>query len=84
MALWKINLAVDCDNEQEYHQVQDAAINLSNMRILKGKDIINMLAMFAKYKTEMTQLFRMISQGGVKSLMSAQGMSLLGSLMKKR
>lgn len=84
MGFWKVYIAVDCENEQEYQQVQQAAKDISNMRILKGKDILSMLAMFAKYRSEMTELFRMISQGGVKSLMSGQGMRILGSLAKRR
>lgn len=52
--------------------------------MLKGRDILSMLALFAKYRSEMTELFRMISQGGIKSLMSANGMRLLGSIAKRR
>lgn len=82
--LRKIYLAVECANDQEKELVQKAAQEISEMRVLTAKDIIKMQSVFMNNKNEIVKLFRMISQGGVGSLLSVEGMSVIRSLMKRR
>lgn len=82
--LRKIYLAVECANDQEKELVQQAAQEISEMRVLTAKDIIKMQSVFMNNRNEIVKLFRMISQGGVGSLLSVEGMSVIRSLMKRR
>lgn len=83
MALRKIYLAVDCDNDQERDMVQEMANEISNMRVLKGRSILNMLPIFQRNQSELIELFQMVSKGGVKSLLSIQGGLLIKKLSSK-
>lgn len=84
MGFWKVYIAVDCADEAEYRRVQEAAKEISNTRILKGGQILSMLKVFNENKEKMIELFQMISSGGIKSLTSAKGIWLIGSLVKKK
>lgn len=80
----KIYLAVECESDQEKDQVQAMANEISEMGILKGSSILNMLPVFAKNRQELTQLFSMVSKGGIKSLLSVQGGILIKKLSTKK
>lgn len=82
--LRKIILAVECENDQEKELVQQMANELSNMRVLKSKTIINMLPIFNNNRQELMQLFSMVSKDGVKSLLSIQGGLLIKKLASKK
>lgn len=83
MALRKIYIVVDCVDDTERNDVQNVFNEVSNARLLKGGDIINMLPVFNRNKDDLLQLFRMIKDGGIKSLMSIKGGSLIAKLSRK-
>ena len=83
MALRKIYIAVDCNNDTERDAVQALANELSNMRILNADSLLRMGPVFENNRAELTQLFSMITNGGVKSLLSLQGGLLLKRLASK-
>lgn len=82
MALRKLFIVLDCDDEAQKEAVQNALNDISNMRILKGADIIRMKPLFDKNRNELMQLFNMIKTGGAKSLLSIQGGMLLRKFTK--
>lgn len=81
--LRKIVLAVECENDQEKELVQSMANEISNLRVLKGSTMINMLPIFNNNREELIQLFSMVSNNGVKSLLSIQGGLLIKKLASK-
>lgn len=80
MALKKLFIVIDCDNEQEEQAAQEAFKQLSNMRILTAKKLITYYPILKSKEGTIRKLFDMVTSGGVKSLMSIQGMSLIKSL----
>lgn len=80
MALRKFYIVVDCDSEQEREQLQQTLNDISNMRAFRASDVIRMRPMFERHRDDLIKLFRMIKQGGVKSLLSIQGGMLLNRL----
>lgn len=82
--LRKIYLAIECENDQERDMVQSLATEISEMRVLKGSSIINMIPVFNRNRQELVQLFSMVSNGGIKSLLSVQGGLLIKKLSSKK
>lgn len=83
MALRKIYIAVDCADDTEKDNVQNVFNEISNARIFSGRDVINMIPIFNNNRSDLLQLFRMIQEGGVKSLMSIKGGSLIAKLARR-
>lgn len=82
MALRKINIAVDCTTDKERDEVQQIMSEISGMRVLRGDMIVGMFPYIKSHQGELMQLFGMIKNGGVKSLLSVQGGVLLNKLRK--
>lgn len=82
MAYRKIILLVDCDNDQEKNQVQAFCDEISNMRVLSGKDLVRVYPKFKQHKEDFILLFRMIVKGGPKSLLSLEGARLITKFTK--
>jgi hypothetical protein len=79
----KIFLAVDCADDTQRDKVQSIMNEVSNMRLFNAAQILSAYPYFRQHQGELTQLFNMVSRGGVKSLMSAGGLSLITKLAKR-
>lgn len=82
MALRKLYIVLDCENDQEKEAVQQMLNELSNMRVTTGRQIVNMWPALQRNKQDLMTLFSMIRQGGVKSLLSVKGGILINKLAK--
>lgn len=83
MALGKVFIVLDFDSEEQKAQVQDIQKEISNERILTGRQIVSVAPIVRKNKSEIAQLFTMIKEGGIKSLMSVKGGMLISKMSKK-
>ena len=83
MALGKVFIVLDFDSEEQKAQVQDILKEVSNERILTGRQIVSVAPIVRKNKSEIAQLFTMIKEGGIKSLMSVKGGMLISKMSKK-
>ena len=84
MAIRKLYVAIDCDTDEQKEQVQQVLNELSNMRIITGRQILSSVPMIQKNRNDLYTLFNMIKQGGIKSLFSLQGGMLINRLAKSR
>ena len=75
--LRKIIIAVDCADDAERDRVQAIATEVSNMRILDGHMMVGIWPYVQAHKGDMQQLFSLISEGGIKALVSGKGVQLL-------
>ena len=83
MALGKVFIVLDFDSEEQKAQVQDILKEISNERILTGRQIVSVAPIVRKNKSEIAQLFTMIKEGGIRSLMSVKGGMLISKMTKK-
>lgn len=83
MALGKVFIVLDFDSEAQKAQVQDILKEISNERILTGRQIVSVAPIVRKNKSEIAQLFTMIKEGGIRSLMSVKGGMLISKMSKK-
>ena len=83
MALGKVFIVPDFDSEEQKAQVQDILKEISNERILTGRQIVSVAPIVRKNKSEIAQLFTMIKDGGIRSLMSVKGGMLISKMSKK-
>jgi hypothetical protein len=83
MALGKVFIVLDFDSEEQKAQVQDILKEISNERIITGRQIVSVAPIVRKNKSEIAQLFTMIKEGGIKSLMSVKGGMLISKMSKK-
>lgn len=83
MALGKVFIVLDFDSEDQKAQVQDILMEISNERILTGRQIVSVAPIVRKNKSEIAQLFTMIKEGGIRSLMSVKGGMLISKMSKK-
>lgn len=82
MALRKLYIVIDCDDDSQKEKVQNVLNEISNMRVLSGSDILKGYPMFKAREQEFRQLFSLIANNGVKGLMSIQGAQLLTRLIR--
>lgn len=80
--LRKIIIAVDCADDNERDRVQQIATEVSNMRILDGRKMVGIWPYAQAHKGDIQQLFSLISEGGIKALLSGKGVQLLTKLTK--
>jgi hypothetical protein len=80
--LRKITIAVDCADDAERDRVQEIATEISNMRILDGRRLTGIWPYVQAHKGDIQQLFSLISEGGIKALVSGKGIQLLTRLTK--
>ena len=83
MALRKIYLAVDCGSDEQRDAVQRIFDDVSNMRLLKGNQIQSVYPYIKSHQNDLYQLFNMVAKDGVKSLMSANGISVVTRLARR-
>lgn len=82
MSLRKLYIVVDCEDEEQKEAVQKAFNELSSTRALTSRTIISMYPFFQRNKSSLFELFNMIKEGGVKSLLSIKGGTLINNLRK--
>lgn len=80
--LGKVYLVLDFENEEQKKYVQKVLEDVSNMRIVTGKQVQAMYPFYQQHKGEISELFRMITNGGIKSLLSMKGAALITKLSK--
>jgi hypothetical protein len=80
--LKKIYLVVDCIDDAQRDQLQAVANEVSNMRMLSAAQLLRAYPYFRERQGSITRLFRLISSGGVRSVLSAEGISLITRLAK--
>lgn len=83
MALRRIEIAVDCVDDAQRNRVQEIMNEVSGMRMLDGTKIEGIYPFFRVHQGELYQLFSLVSKGGIKSLMSGQGIALMTKLAKR-
>lgn len=81
--LRKITIAVDCADDQERDMVQDIMAEISGMGILSANSIIGMYPFLKANRAQIFELFGMVSKNGIKSIISAKGISMLTQLTRK-
>lgn len=80
--LGKVYIVLDFADEAEKAQVQDILKEVSNMRLTNGTQIVSIYPFVKTRQRELLQLFNLIRNNGVKSLLSLQGAALIKSLMQ--
>lgn len=80
--LRKIIIAVDCADDAERDRVQQIATEVSNMRILDGRKMVGVWPYIQAHKGDIQQLFSLITEGGIKALVSGKGVQLLTRLTR--
>ena len=81
--LKKVFLVVDVDNEEQKEAIQQIMNDVSNMRMLQGGKIVSLYPFVKKHQNELYQIFRIVADGGVKSLLSPTGMNVISKLIRK-
>lgn len=81
--LRKITVAVDCADDAQRDRIQKIMNEVSGMELLYASQIEGMYPYFRAHRSELRQLFTLIARGGVKSLMSGQGISLITKLARR-
>lgn len=81
--LRKITIAVDCADDQERDMVQDIMAEISGMGILSANSIIGMYPFLKANRAQIFELFGMVSKNGIKSIISAKGISILTQLTRR-
>lgn len=80
MAIKKLFIAIECANDEEEQAAQEVLKQLSNMRIFDAKKLITYYPILKSKERPIRELFGLVSDGGVKSLLSMKGISLIKSL----
>jgi hypothetical protein len=80
--LGKVYIVLDFDNEEQKQYVQKVFEDISNMRIVSGRQIEQIYPFYQRHKGEINELFNMVSNGGAKSIMSMRGAALIAKLSK--
>ena len=81
--LRKITIAIDCADDQERDMVQDIMAEISGMGILSANSIIGMYPFLKANRAQIFELFGMVSKNGIKSIISAKGISMLTQLTRR-
>lgn len=63
--LRKIYIVIDCENDSQKESVQQIMNDLSNMRLIDGKNIESMYPFFKLHQGELMQLFNMVRKGAL-------------------
>lgn len=64
----KVYIAVDCADEREFEQVQEAAKGMSNMFRLRGSDVLSIYPLIAKNGEVIGTTVRTIAQNGMRGV----------------
>lgn len=83
MALGKVFIVLDFDSEEQKAQVQEILKEISNERIITGRQVVSVAPIVRNNRKELAEIFNMVKTGGVKSLLSVRGGMLITKLTKK-
>lgn len=81
--LKKVFLAIECADEKQRDEAQLVLNEISNARVITAERLVKAYPLFKAREAEIRQLFGIVSQSGIKGLLSVQGASLLTQLMRK-
>ncbi len=80
--LRKVFIVLDFEDEEQVKELQEELNNFSNSRVLDGHKLRTMLPMYQHHKQDIAELLQMVSNGGVKALLSVRGAQLISNLRK--
>ena len=80
--LRKLNIAIDCADDQQKEDVQKVLADISGMGLLNGGQILSVYPFFKRHQRDLTQLFNMIDKDGPKAILSLQGAAIINNLRK--
>lgn len=81
--LRKLFIAIDCDDDAQVQAIQQELNELSNSRVLTGRKIMSMLPYYKSHRNALNELFKLVSQGGIKGILSVKGAQLMSKLTSK-
>lgn len=81
--LRKLFVVIDCDDDAQVQAIQQELNELSNSRVLTGRKIMSMLPYYKSHRNTLNELFKLVSQGGVKAVLSMKGAQLMSKLTSK-
>lgn len=81
--LRKLFIAIDCDDDAQVQAIQQELNELSNSRVLTGRKIMSMLPYYKSHRNTLNELFKLVSQGGIKGVLSVKGAQLMSKLTSK-
>lgn len=84
MALRKLYIVLDCDDDQQKEQVQSLLNEVSNARMLNGRQLVSMAPIIQRNRADIAELFNMIRQGGIKAIMSMKGGLIISRISKNK
>lgn len=80
--LGKVYLVLDFDNEAQKVKAQEAFKELSNMRVVTGRQVVDVWPFVQAHEAEIAELFHMISTNGAKAVLSFRGAQIINNLRK--
>ena len=80
--LRKLNIAIECKDDQQKDQVQQVLAELSGMNLVSAEQILSIYPYFMRHRREIKELFEMIIKEGPKSIASFKGAALINALRK--
>lgn len=81
--LRKFFIVLDCANDAQHDEAQEVFNELSNARLLTADILLRAYPIYKARETDIRQLFSLVSNNGVKGLLSVQGATLLAKLARK-
>lgn len=81
--LRKLFIAIECDDDAQVQAIQNELNELSNSRVLTGRKLMSMLPYYKSHRNTLNELFKLVSQGGVKAVLSIKGAQLMSKLTSK-
>lgn len=81
--LRKLFIVIECDDDKQRDNVQAIFNELSNTRVLTADKILKAYPMYKAREADIRQLFAIVSNNGVKGLMSVQGATVLTNILRK-
>lgn len=83
MALRKLYLVVDCEDDQQKEALQNAFNEISNARVLNSRKLLTMYPMFQAKRNELMALFNIAVSNEATMSKSMKIAGLLTKIMKK-
>ena len=83
MALRRIEIAVECADDEQRDRVQGIMNEVSRMRLLDGAKIEGAYPFLKTHYGDLRSLFGLVSKGGIKSLISGQGIGFMTKLARR-
>ena len=80
--LRKLNIAIDCTDDQQKEMVQQVLAELGGMNLISGAQILKVYPFFRSHQREIMELFSMIAKDGPNAVVSFRGAMLVNSLRK--